>query len=231
MELFSQNILTGIVILLLVFSLVCQIMIGVLYQNMIHETDNMTSTDNKLLKSCKLKFTNCYQLNLGVANIPIFVDKFINRLKIGYLSFYSITHLGGQAMLLSVLVAGIGICRGIIEEKTLGNLLPYYIISFLGLYLYFSVSALMDIPGKKKVLKTNLIDYLENHMVNRLQVSMDNEVEASPFSSRKDKTVTRKVRNDTSYSTKELFTGAEERELEELLKEFLTWKNHSSLLH
>ncbi|HKM04487.1 MAG TPA: hypothetical protein VJZ04_07805 [Lachnospiraceae bacterium] len=222
MKLFTQNFFTGIVIILLVFSMICQVIIGVLYQNMIHETDNMTSTDNKLLKSCKLKFTNCYHLNLGVANIPIFVDKFINRLRIGYLSFYSISHLGGQAMLLSVLVSGIGICRGIIEGKTLGNILPYYIISFLGLYLYFSVSAFMDISGKKKVLKTNLVDYLENHMVNRLQVSMNDEFEASPILSRRDNTEIRKGRNERNYSKKELFTGAEERELEELLKEFLT---------
>ena len=42
---------------------------------MINETDNMTATDNKLLKQCKLKFANWYRLNGGVSNIPIFAEK------------------------------------------------------------------------------------------------------------------------------------------------------------
>ena len=37
-----------------------------------------------------------------------------------------------------------------------------------GLYVYFAVSGAVDINEKKEVLKTNLIDYLENHMGNKL---------------------------------------------------------------
>ena len=53
----------------------------------------------------------------------------------------------------------------------LGEILPFYIVSFLGLYLYFSLSALVDIKGKRRVLKTNLIDYLENHLSGRIPVT------------------------------------------------------------
>lgn len=42
---------------------------------------------------------------------------------------------------------------------------------FLGMYLYFSLSAMMDIKGKRRVLKTNLIDYLENHLSGRISVT------------------------------------------------------------
>ena len=68
-------------------------------------------------------------------------------------------------MLFSVVFAGAGICKGILDGRMLGEILPYYIASFLGLYLYFSLSAMIDIKGKRRVLKTNLIDYLENHLV------------------------------------------------------------------
>ena len=30
------------------------------------------------------------------------------------------------------------------------------------------MSAVADIKGRRRILKTNLVDYLENHMVNRL---------------------------------------------------------------
>ena len=39
------------------------------------------------------------------------------------------------------------------------------------MYLYFSLSAMMDIKGKRMVLKTNLIDYLENHLSGRISVT------------------------------------------------------------
>ncbi len=167
----EHKILSGIFLSLLLLSIICQIMIGVLYQKMIKETENMSATKNKLLKQCKLKFANCYQLNKGVANIPVFVDKFISKVSIMRISLRSMQHLSGQLMLLTVVVAGVGACREIIQGETVGKVLPYYIVSFLGLYIYFSISGLVDLQGKKERLKTNLVDYLENHMINKLKQS------------------------------------------------------------
>lgn len=168
---FENKLLSSIFLILLLLSIVCQIMIGVIYRNMIKETDNMSATDNKLLKQCKLKFANCYQLGGGVANIPVFVDKFLARVAVMGISLTSFQHLSGQLMLLAVVAAGIGSCREIIEGETVGKVLPYYIVSFLGLYVYFAISGLVDIQGKKERLKINLVDYLENHMVNKLRQS------------------------------------------------------------
>lgn len=174
-DIFLKNkLLTGIILSLLLLSIICQIIIGVIYQNLIKEAENITTTENKHLKLCKLKFANCYQMNGGVANISVFVDKFISRLKIGYISLGSMSHLSGQFIMLSIFVSGIGICMAIIGGETLLQVLPYYAISMIGLYLYFSVSGMVDIKGRKDTLKINLMDYLENHMLNRLE---NNEVE------------------------------------------------------
>lgn len=152
-------------------SLFVRILLGLLYQNMIRETDNMATTENRLLKQCKLKFANCYQLNNGVSNIPIFVDKFLNRLALGPFSFETLYHLSGQSMLLSVIFAGVGVSRVIVKGRTLGDILPFYIVSFLGLYLYFSISSIVDVKTRKRVLKVNLVDYLENHLSARMDVT------------------------------------------------------------
>lgn len=144
----SHYFFISIVVLLLVLSIVCQIMIGVLYQNMILETDNMTATDNKRLKQCKMRFANCYKMNSGVSNIPVFVDKFINRIRIGRISLVTIQHLSGQLVLLSVFVSGLGIYNGITRGERLLSLFPFYIISLLGLYLYFGVSSFVDLSEK-----------------------------------------------------------------------------------
>ena len=152
-------------------SVLLRLGLGGLYRRLIRETDNMAATNNKLLKQCKLKFTNCFQMNKGMPNIPIFVDKFLSRLQIGPVSFELLYHLSSQLMLLSTVCSGIGVCRSIMRGKMLGQILPFYIVSFLELYLYFSLSALVDVKNYRRVLKINLVDYLENHLAVRIHVT------------------------------------------------------------
>ena len=154
-------------------SILLRIFLAALYQKMIRETDNMATTNNKLLKQCKLKFSNCYQLNNGVSNIQVFVEKFMNKLAIGPFSFRLLYHLSGQLMLLSVIFSGIGVCRSIASGCMFGESLPFYISSLLELYLYFAITTMLDIKGRRKFLKVNLIDYLENHLSNRMQVTRE----------------------------------------------------------
>ena len=167
----EEKVITAGILVFLCLSVLVRLMLAWMYHTMIRETDNMATTGNRLLKQCKVKFANCYQLNGGVSNIPVFVDKFLNRLSFGHLSFDAWYHLSGQCMLFSVVFAGVGICKGILDGRMLGEILPFYIASYLGLYLYFSLSALVDIKGKQRVLKTNLIDYLENHLSGRIPVT------------------------------------------------------------
>jgi len=155
----------------LALGLLGRLLLGALYRHIIRETDNMAATSNRALRQCKLKFSNCYRLGNGVPNVPVFVDKFLDHLAVGPLSYETISHLAGQSVLLSVVCAGIGICRGILAGRSVGEILPYYIVSFLGLYLYFSVSAVVDLRMQKRILKTNLVDYLENHLAARIDVT------------------------------------------------------------
>ena len=75
-------------------------------------------------------------------------------------------------MLAGVLVAGVGVCKGIIEGSRFVDLLPFYILSLFGIYLYLSVCSIVDIAGRRQMLKTNLTDYLENHVAERLEHGM-----------------------------------------------------------
>lgn len=167
----EEKIITVCILSFFLLGIGMQFLLGILYQNMIQEVENMATTNHKLLKQCKLKFANCYQLNNGVPNIPVFVDKFLSRLAVGPISFEGIYHLAGQAMLLSVVSAGAGICKSIMNGRRMGDVLPYYIVSFLGLYLYFSISTMLDVKGRKRNLKVSLVDYLENHLSSRINVT------------------------------------------------------------
>ena len=105
---------------------------------------------------------------------------------------------------------------GIIEGETIGELLPYYISSMFGLYVYFSVSSLVDAKGKAQQLRVNLIDYLENHLAKHLDLIQEKEMQ--PFLN-----VNRSMENGETLaeSAKMPFSDKEQEELEQLLREFL----------
>lgn len=235
------------VLILLFLSIICQISMGVLCHKLIWESENMSSTANKSLQQLKLKFSSCCQLHEGMSNIAVFVDKYMNQLKIGGFSLSVLKHLSGQLVLLSILISGIGACRGIIAGESILYIVPYYIISFLGLYCYFAISSLVDITGKTQILRTNLIDYLENHLVNRLeQTTLDlklvrgeegarteeNErIEAGAQAQENKQASKNTPAEENTRKTEEMtpdmggdavLSHMEAKELESLLREFLT---------
>lgn len=104
--------LVAMTIILLLLSILCKFITGIFLNSLIKEAENMSATENKILKQCKIKFRNCYKLNDGVPNIPVFVDKFINRIQIGKFSMDGLSHFAGQLMMLSVFFAGAGGLQG-----------------------------------------------------------------------------------------------------------------------
>lgn len=218
-----------IVLLLLVLSISFQIMIGVLYQKILRETENMAVTEQKFLKQCKLKFSNCYELNAGEVNTPVFVDKLLNQLQFLGIPVQNLLHLSGQLMLLAVFAAGVGACRGIIDGDSLKTLLPYYILTLFGLYLYFSATSFADVRGKKYAVRTNIMDYLENHLRKHLELVREKEMQQ--YLVRGEGAKGQEVQENAPKQQEPAFADAEggkmgkqddaQDELETLLREFL----------
>lgn len=206
-----------IMIVLLLLSIFSHIMIGVLYQKMIKEAENMQLTEDYNLKTCMTKFSNFYRINAGITNIPVFVDQYLNHMRLGPIPMYLLNHIPGQFVLLTVFLGGLGACREIIEGATIGDLLPYYMISLLGLYVYFSVIAIVDIPNKMFLLKTNIVEYLENEMLSQLK----KEKEESKTRRAMERELQKELQGKSEKKQNLRFTKTEEQELEDLLKEFL----------
>ena len=225
----EHYVLSGLIIVLFISSLLSQISMGFLYQNMIKETHNMSSTENKMLKICKLKFSNYYELHEGVPHISVFVDKFMHSIRISGLSLKNLYHLSGQLLLLAIFVAGTGACRAIAVNETLDKIVPYYVISFLMLYVYFAVAAMVDIKGKRLVLKTNLVDYLENVMSVRIPQTRKEQERLDKLEA---ESIKEEEKSEHIFQWKkkekrrqppawDKLTAEEEAELESLLQEFI----------
>ena len=225
MEHISQSLIMAVSIILMAIGVLYQIFIGVAYQRMIQATDTMAGTDNKLLKQCKERFVQCYKLNGGVSNITIFVDKYINRIRFMGMSVNFIKHLSGQIMMAGVFITGFGVCKGIIEGRRFVDLLPFYIVSLFGIYLFLSITSIVDMPGRRQILKTNLTDFLENHIAERLEHGIG-EKEKLQWELEQEKDTIRKQRTAANtlhepVQEESAFTEKEAKELEELLKSFM----------
>lgn len=160
-------------LLFFVISIANRLFLGIVYENLIREAENMAVTRNATLKRWKTKFIKCFQLNGGVNNVPIFVEKCMSHLAIGNFSFEKLDHYSGQALLFSIIMAGIGICRSLAGGESVGQVIPFYLACFVELYLYFSISAVVNIKEKQRILKIYLVDYLENHLSSRVMTTQN----------------------------------------------------------
>lgn len=200
---------------IILISIILQMIIGNVLGRMVQEAENMAATENKQLKQCKLKFVNCYKLNEGMGNVTVFVERFLEKIEVGKVKITTLHRISGQLILFSVVLSGIGAARSIVLEETIGEILPFYVIAFLGLYLYFVSTSFAGIEEKKLSLKFSLVDYLENHMVGRLKQT--EEV--------LNQKITREVKEEEKIERKpreSIFSEKEKQELESLLREFLT---------
>ena len=211
----QYKIIMGVVFILFLLGVIIQLLLNRFYSLLIEETENMSTTKEPILYECKRKFSNNFRLHNGVMNVPVFVEKYLNKMKMGEFSILTWKHLSGQMILLSVFTAGLGACKGIIDGKTVGEVLPFYIVSMFDLYLYFAISGFVDIEETKRILKINLVDYLENRMGNKLE-----ELEISmKYLENEGKEISSKEKRELKESF--LQNRSDKAELEELLREFL----------
>ena len=200
------------IITVVVVSVVLQMLIGNVLGRMVYEAENMASTENKQLKQFKLKFMNCYKMNEGMGNVTVFVERFLEKIAIGKVKVSSIHRISSQLMLFAVLLSGLGAARGIVLNETVGQVLPFYVFAFLGLYIYYVATSFAGMEEKKLSLKFSLVDYLENHMVGRLKQT--EEVLNQKLGEKNEQIP---VRPKESF-----FSEKDKQELETLLREFLT---------
>ena len=195
------------------------IFLAVQYDRFIKDAENMSITRRKELKAIKTKFLNSYGRKetedeedwvQEKVNVEVFVDKAVSRLKICGRKSHTWRFIGGQFLLFSILFAGMGIYRGIVANMSFKEISPFYVIAFLEVYIYFSMVGIFDFEGKDRLLRLTIIEYIENHMVNRIQIARAFQAEENII----------KIMEEEQQKKKD-FSKENELELEDLLQEFL----------
>lgn len=168
-KLITENIFIYMMLGLCGVGMLLKTVVWSMYQSLIKASNQMGTTKNKLMESLKLKFETCHRLEIGVHNVDSFVDKYVYKCKFFGIFLYTWECISGQ---LSILCLSMGVITGI-----LGVLNKCGQTVILSQFLVGTITGIMliifekgtNLHTKKKILKVNVTDYLENFLQVRLE--------------------------------------------------------------
>lgn len=230
---FEREIFTYLMIGMITVGVLSKFVIGIIYDVLIRETENIGSSKNRLLKQMKLKFENCYKLNLGVSNTGVFVDKYMYKYRICGISLSQLDTFSDLVMIVIVILNLIAFVYSLSGNYGMKDYLWYGIITAVSWLLFQFIDKAIDVDGKQTVVRVNIRDYLENSLSNRLaneyaagKASVRQETRAGSAVSEMEIDRMKKQLDEMEAKPKEETDKKkdllEEEVIHEILKEFLT---------
>ena len=168
-ELFNKNIFVYIMLSLCICGVLLKFVLDMIYSRLMKASDNMGTAKNKLTQTMKKKFETCYKLKIGVNNVDIFVDKYVYRHKFCGILLSTWENIGGQILMLCLLIGSISAVLGLIYECGKQEILSTFSVGILTSGLLIFLEGMMNLSGKKELIRLNMKDYLENFFKVRLE--------------------------------------------------------------
>lgn len=153
---------------LCLIGLITKLLINAVYLRLVHASGNMSTSKNKLVRHMKLKFETFYKLKIGVNNVDIFVDKYVYKERFCGLLLSTWENIGGLMLVMCLLLAPISAILGVILKCGQTTVLYTFFTGVCASAILILVDNLFSLSAKKKLIKLNMKDYLENFLKARL---------------------------------------------------------------
>lgn len=141
---------------------------GAVYDSLVRNTENFSKTKSKFVKQVKLKYENSYKLNLNINNNEAFVDKLLSNYKICGISLHGFRKVSGTLGIFCVILLGFQAALGVVAGISLTEQFWNGLHGVIALILLVFSCRVIDLKYKHEVVRTNLLDYLENSLKNRM---------------------------------------------------------------
>ena len=168
-EWFDNNIFLYIILGICGLGILLKFTLSMKYRMLIRASKRMGTSKNKLMRVLRLKFETCYKLKIGVNNVDTFVDKYVYRHRFCGILLYTWETISGELIIISVLAGSIFSILGLFAELKINDILSTFIAGVLGALVLISYDHFINLNTKRKVLKVNIQDYLENFLKSRLE--------------------------------------------------------------
>ncbi|MCI9420156.1 MAG: hypothetical protein HFG32_09115 [Eubacterium sp.] len=209
------------------FCAVIKLAVSRMYRKLIREAGQMGKSDHPLMKMLMKKFEACYQLKMGVENVEIFVDKYLNSYKSAGIHLYTWEIMGDATFgvtLLTSVIANLYIAVTADDRSAaVSSLLAG--ITVCGLILLEDM--LLNVRLKRRLLMVEILDYLENVYKPRLENRVFKREEMAEYHreyfdeerAQLDELLSMKQAEEPAMKIQ--FTKEEEAIIEEVLKEYI----------
>ena len=168
-ECFEKNYINYALIALAAYGVLVKGIVAIVYARLIRASENMGASDNKLMKLLRMKFETCYKLKIGVKNVDSFVDKYIYKYKFMGILLYTWEGLGGQVLITSMLAGAIAEVIAVVSGCGQVVMLSTLLVSISASSLLVITESMSNLSVKKRVLRVNIVDYLDNFLKARLE--------------------------------------------------------------
>jgi len=172
-NLLEGNMFIYIMLGLCLIGAIIKLVLELVYLRLVKASENMGTSKNKLVQSMKKKFEAFYKLRIGVNNVDIFVDKYILRHRFCGLLLSTWENICGQIVMLCVLIGSISTVLGLIYESGKQEVLSTFTVGLFTTGLLILLEGIINISGKKEILRLNMKDYLENYLKVKLEQGLD----------------------------------------------------------
>lgn len=167
--LYDENIILYSFAGLFGLGVLVRLLLNLVYKHLIKESDHPGTAKNKLIRHMKLKFEACYKYKIGVNNVDTFVDKNVLQYRFCGVLLSTWDNLCGQVLYLSLLLIPLFALFGVIYDCGQDRVLLNGAVGILTAAIMIIVDKSINIPMKKRMLRLNIMDYLENFCKTRLE--------------------------------------------------------------
>ena len=146
-----------------------KLVVAFTYGSLVRASNEMGSSQNKLMKLLCLKFETFYKLKIGVNNVDTFVDKYVYKQKFCGIGLSTWENFSGQMTIICLAGAVLGSIWGYFLHCGQHIILFTFLCGMSVAMVLIVFEGLVDIRGKKARLRLNMRDYLENYLKAKLE--------------------------------------------------------------
>ena len=225
-------------------SVLCKVITAFTLKRLVRAAGKMGKSNQKLMKLVKAKFEHAFMLSDRVDNVSAFVEKYLFEYKIFGIRLHTYRYFEKQSVWLMGILGLAGMLLSYTQLGMEEETFRYGAIGGAAMVLLFLVRNFSDEEHQLEVIKTYMIDYLENvcapryskqqalktkrmeNVMNENIVEADEEVFSEPKTILEDEIIEdaiKVVENEEEYNRnpemKELKLPEEEKEEVEAMKE------------
>ncbi len=167
--LYDENIILYSFAGLFGLGMLIRLLLDLVYKYLIKESDHPGTTKNKLIRHMKLKFEACFKYKIGVNNVDTFVDKNVLQYRFCGVLLSTWDNLSGQVLYVNLLLVPLFGLFGVIYDCGQRRVLLNGAVGILTCALLIIVDKSINLAMKKRMLRLNMMDYLENFYKSRLE--------------------------------------------------------------